>query len=127
MNAEPYGKIAIQGYDPVAFHTEGQPLKGNPYIMAEHLGYRYLFSSEENKKLFLSGPDKYLPEFGGYCAFGVSLGVFFPVEIEAWDIIDDRLVLQFSEAIKEKFEENKEENLKKARANWEKLELDGAM
>lgn len=127
INADPYGKIAIQGYDPVAFHTEKQAMKGNPYIVADHQGYKYLFISEENKSLFLTTPDRFVPEFGGYCAFGVSLGVLFPVEIESWEIIDGKLVLQFNSEIKKKFEEEKQENLIRAKENWHRFELAGTM
>lgn len=122
INADPLGKIAIQGYDPVAFHSIGKAVKGNPYIAAEHGGYKYLFASEDNKATFLKNAAKYVPAYGGYCAFGISLGVFFPVEIETWEIIDGRLVLQYNLDIKRKFEENKEENLRKANENWAKIE-----
>ena len=122
INADPYGKIALQGYDPVAFHNAGQAVKANPYIATEYRDYKYLFSSEANKDLFVEDAEKYLPAYGGYCAYGVSLGVLFPVEIDTWEIIDDRLVLQYSSDIKQKFEEDKEENLRKANENWLKME-----
>jgi YHS domain-containing protein len=121
INADPHGKIALQGYDSVTFHTIGKAVKGNPIILAEYRGYKYLFSSEENKATFLEGAEKYLPTYGGYCAYGISLGVFFPVEIETWEIIDGRLVLQFSLDIKKKFEEDKDENILKAKDNWLKI------
>ncbi|MBA3035245.1 MAG: hypothetical protein FP814_02005 [Desulfobacterium sp.] len=53
INADPYGKIALQGYDAVAFHTIGKAVKGNPAILAEYLGHKYLFSSESNKATFV--------------------------------------------------------------------------
>jgi YHS domain-containing protein len=122
INADPHGKIAIQGYDPVAFHTIGKAVKGNPTILAEYGGLKYLFSSEENKATFLEDAEKYLPAYGGFCAFGISLGVFFPVEIDTWELIDGRLVLQFSLDVKKKFEEDKKENIRKANENWKKIE-----
>lgn len=127
LNADPHGKIALQGYDSVAFHREGKALKGNPSIAAEFEGYKFLFSSEENLRHFLKTPETYLPAFGGYCAFGVSLGVLFPVEIDTWDIVDEQLVLQYNQDIRLKFEEEKSENLLKARSNWRKFETSGAM
>jgi YHS domain-containing protein len=122
INADPLGKIALQGYDPVAFHSMGKAVKGNPYISAEYQGYKYLFSSEANKAIFVKDAERYLPAYGGYCAYGVSLGVLFPVEIETWEIIDGRLVLQYSLDIKHKFEEDKDANLRKANDNWVKIE-----
>ncbi len=121
VNADPHSHIALQAYDPVAFFTDGEPAKGSPFISAEHHGYTYLFASEEHKAAFERQPDKYLPAYGGFCAFGVSIGKFFPVEIDTWEIIDGRLVLQFSQDIKRMFAEDKAANLRKAEANWPQL------
>jgi hypothetical protein len=90
--------------------------------MAEYPGYHYLFASEENKTIFEKEPEKYLPAYGGYCAYGATLGVFFPVEIDTWEIIDDRLVLQFSQDIKQRFNEHRDENIQKANDHWSKME-----
>lgn len=120
LNADPMGKFVLQGYDAVAYHTEGKAVKADPYIAAEYEGYKFLFATEENKALFVKNPEKYLPAFGGYCAFGVSLGVFFPVEVETWEMVDGHVMFNFSKDIQELFHEDTEENLKKARANWQK-------
>jgi YHS domain-containing protein len=124
LNADPFGKIALQGYDPVAFHVQGKAVKGDPYIAAEALGYKFLFASEEDKAAFLKDPQKYLPAYGGYCAFGVTLGVFFPVEIGTWEMYEGRLVLQYNEAIKAKFAEDKTANHRKAAAKWREMEAE---
>jgi YHS domain-containing protein len=121
VNADPYSNIALQAYDPVAFFTDSRPVKGSPFIAAEHAGHTYLFASEEHKAEFERRPEKYLPAYGGYCAFGVSIGKFFPVEIDTWEIIDGRLVLQFSQDIKRMFAEDKAANLRKADTNWPRL------
>ena len=120
LNADPIGKIVLQGYDPVAFHTERKAAKADPYIAAEYEGYKFLFATETNKQTFLKDPIKYLPAFGGYCAFGVSLGVFFPVEIDTWEIIDGRLTLNYSKEIGKLFHEDTEGNMEKAKENWKK-------
>jgi len=65
--------------------------------------------------------EKYLPAYGGYCAYGVTNNVLFPVKIDTWEIIDGRLVLQYSQDVKQKFGENKEENIQKAIGNWSKI------
>ena len=124
LNADPHSKIVLQGHDPVTFHTIGKAIKGNPAISAEHCGYRYLFSSENNKSAFEERVEEYLPAFGGFCAYGVSLGVLFPVEINTWEIIDGRLVLQYSQDVKKKFDEQKNENIRKANENWPNLKAD---
>ena len=80
INADPHSRIALEGYDPVAFHTAGKAIKGNPAISAEYRSYKYLFSSEANKTKFEAKAEKYLPSYGGYCAYGASLGILFPVD-----------------------------------------------
>ena len=122
INADPHGKVVLQGYDPVAFHSVGKPVKGNPAISAEYLGYRFLFSSDANKVIFEEQSKRYLPAYGGYCAYGVALDVLVPVEIDTWEIIEGRLVLQFSQEIKRKFGEQRDENIRKADERWSKLE-----
>lgn len=127
VNADSRSKIALQAYDPVAFFTDGKPMKGSPFISATHKEHTYLFASEEHKAEFQRHPDKYLPAYGGYCAYGVSIGKLFPVEIDTWEIVDGRLVLQFSQDIKKAFATDKMGNLKKAEANWPKfVEMEGA-
>lgn len=122
INADPHSRIALEGYDPVAFHVAGKAIKGNPSILAEYCSYKYLFSSETNKAMFENEAEKYLPSYGGFCAYGASLGILFPVDVDTWEIIDDRLVLQFSQDIKKKFAEQKDENIRKANNNWSKIE-----
>ena len=123
VNADSHAKIALQGYDPVAFFTDGHPTKGSPTISATHQGYNYLFASGAHKAEFERHPGKYVPAYGGYCAFGVSKGKLFPVEIDTWEIVDGRLVLQFNQDVKKKFAADKEANFRKAEANWPKLQM----
>lgn len=112
---------AIFGYDPVAFFTLGQPAKGRPEIESRHGGARYWFASKKHQELFEREPSKYLPQFGGYCAYGVSRGALAPIRIEAWQIVNGRLLMQKSERIREDFNRDPQGNLKRADANWPKL------
>ena len=121
VNADPHSRIAMEGYDPVAFFTDSRATKGNPSIGAEREGYTYLFASEKHKAMFLAQPEKYLPAYGGYCAYGVSLGYLFPVDISTWEIVDGRLVFQYSPDIRKVFAEDKDGNYRKADQNWPKL------
>ena len=109
----------------MAFHVDGKPVKGEPTIATEYLGYTYFFSSEANKATFEEQPEKYLPAYGGYCAYGVSLGVLAPVDIHTWEIIDGRLYLQFSQATKGKFTANRDECILKANQNWAGQAVEG--
>jgi len=117
---------AIQGYDPVAFFTDGKAVKGTAKIQSVYKGARYWFATAEHKKLFDSDPAKYEPQFGGYCAYGMSQGHTAPIKIEAWQIVDGRLLMQYDLDVKDKFNKKQKENLLKADENWPKvLEKEG--
>ena len=124
VNADPHGRITLQGHDPVAFHTEGKAIKGGPTLATEHRGYTYWFSSEKNKTAFEAQPEMYLPAYGGYCAYGVSLGVLAPVDIGTWEIVDGRLMLQFSPATKEKLDQSRDTCIAAADDNWARIEIE---
>jgi YHS domain-containing protein len=113
--------IAIQGHDPVAFFIVKAPVKGRPEFVSEHDGAKYLFHSAKNKAAFDADPSRYLPQFGGYCAYGVSRGALAPIKIEAWQVVDGRLLMQKNLGIRDDFNEDAPGNLKKADANWPKL------
>src|SRR5258707_10161594 len=72
--------VILKGYDAVAYFTEGKPVKGNPAIKSTHDGATYLFASSENKTAFDKNPAKYVPQYGGFCAYGVSVGVLSDIE-----------------------------------------------
>lgn len=110
--------IAIQGYDPVAFFTEGKPVKGKPEFIARRDGAIYQFASKEHRDLFTKDPAKYEPQFGGYCAFGVSKDKLVEIDVEAFQIVDGKLLLQYSKSVRDKFNKDRSGNLAKANANW---------
>ena len=87
---------AIEGYDVVSYFSN-TPKKGDKSISAEHQGNTYLFSSEENKELFLASPEKYLPEYGGYCAYAIATkGKKVKIDPETFEIRDDKLYLFYN-------------------------------
>src|SRR5258707_733742 len=103
--------VAIQGYDPVAFFTDNKPLKGKPEFPARHNGALYYFASKEHRELFKSDPAKYEPVFGGYCAFGVSKGKLVEIEVDAFQIVNGRLLLQYSKGVRDDFNKDTKANL----------------
>lgn len=117
QNLEKSGR-ALQGYDPVAFFTKGKPVKGNPAISSKFNGATYYFGSAEDKELFDKEPAKYVPQFGGFCAYGVSKGDLVKIEVDAFQIVDGRLLLQYDKDIRDKFNKDTKGNLKTANANW---------
>ncbi|NJK92430.1 MAG: hypothetical protein HC904_11720 [Blastochloris sp.] len=113
--------IAINGYDPVAFFTEKKPVNGDPAIKVEHAGATYLFSTEKHRDLFAKNPEKYAPQFGGYCAYGVSVNALFPVDISTWQVRDGKLYLNLNPEILKAFNKDFEGNVAKAHTNWPKV------
>ena len=110
--------LALQGYDPVAFFTDGRPVQGSAAHRTSHLGAEYRFASAEHQNAFEAEPAKYAPQFGGYCAYGVSQGHTAPVQIDTWQIVDGRLLLNYSQSVKRKFDADRAAYLQKADANW---------
>ena len=110
--------VAIQGYDPVAFFTDHKPVKGRAEFTSKHDGATYLFSSKEHKDLFDKEPAKYEPVFGGYCAYGVSRNKLVEIDVDAFQIVDGRLILQYSKSVRSDFNKDTQGNLAKANANW---------
>lgn len=117
-------KVAINGYDPVAYFTQGKAIKGRKEISASHRGVTYYFATEEDKKLFAESPDKYLPTYGGWCATAMAKGEKVEIDPTNFKVTNGRLFLFFkafyANAIKDW---NKDElnQTAKADANWKKL------
>lgn len=114
--------VALQGHDPVAFFTVGAPVPGKASISADHEGATYHFAKTANRETFLSDPQRYLPAYGGYCGFGCAKGKLFPVEIDTWQIKDDRLILNYNAEIKAKFDADIDALIATADANWPGLD-----
>lgn len=120
LNADKNG-LALQGYDPVAFFTDHKPTKGRPELGLRHEGALYYFASKENRDAFKSDPAKYEPAFGGYCAYGVSRNKLVEIDVEAFQIVDGQLLLQYSKGVRDDFNKDTQGNLVKAKANWPAL------
>ena len=121
VNVSGASKIAVGGYDTVAFFTDSKPVNGSPAITSEYQGATYFFATEDHKKLFAESPAKYAPQCGGYCAFGVSVGALFPVDITTWQIRNEKLYLNLNQDILKKFNADFDANVTKADKNWPTL------
>jgi len=127
--------FAASGYDVVAYWSLERvapnaappaPVPGRESLTVEHLGTVYAFSSEENRAAFVEDPERYLPEYGGHCAFGVSRGVKPAGNPTLWRIDDGRLYFNGTEVVYDLFREDIPGNLSLADANWPALELEPA-
>jgi len=110
--------VAIHGYDPVGYFKMGKPVEGIREFSSKHDGAVWLFSSAENKTLFDGNPSKYAPQYGGHCAYAVSKGAKAPTVPEAWTIADGKLYLNYSIGVRQTWQTDQAENIKKADINW---------
>ena len=110
--------IALQGYDAVAFFTDSAAVRGVPAQLARYGGATYYFATAEHRAAFLAAPEKYVPGFGGFCAYGASQNHAAPVQISTWQIINGRLVLNYDAGVQRKFNQDQATYLSQAEANW---------
>ena len=114
------GTIAIDGTDAVAYFTMSKPVAGSDEHTLDWNGSTWRFSSAENKAAFMENPEKYAPQYGGYCAFAMSKGYVAPTVPEAWTIVDGKLYLNFSTQVRGLWEKDIPGNIVKGDANWPK-------
>ena len=112
------GQVAIKGYDPVAYFLQSSAVKGSPNFTHEWMGAKWQFSSAANRDEFAKNPEKYVPQYGGYCAYGVSRGHTVPVDPEAWKIVDGKLYLNYSKGVQKTWLGNTAGYIDQANKNW---------
>lgn len=112
---------AIKGYDPVAFFVAGMPVMGADSLAYEWKNTTWLFSSAANKQSFINDPEKYAPQFGGYCAYGTSEGHKAPTETDTWTIYNDKLYFNYNKKVQEEWLKNKDALIKNADTVWPDL------
>ena len=99
---EPSG-VAIRGFDTVAYFTMSKAVKGSEKYVTEWKGAKWHFSSQEHLDLFKADPTKYAPQYGGYCAYGIAVDNLVKIEGDLWDIVDDKLYLNFNKDLQDKW------------------------
>lgn len=110
--------VAIKGYDPVAFHTQNKAVKGDETYSFDWNGATWQFASSDNLELFQTSPDKYAPQFGGYCAFAVSQGFTAEVDPEHWLVKDDKLFIFSNEDVLNDWKKDEANLEKAAKEQW---------
>jgi hypothetical protein len=120
LNASSTG-LALQGYDPVAYFTEGEATPGDWTITASYNDATYRFANEEHRAAFEADPEAYLPQYGGYCAFGAAMGFKFDGDPEQWRIVDGELFLNISADIQERWLTDIPGYVAQADENWPEI------
>ena len=112
---------AIKGYDPVAFFNQS-----NAVIGADSLSYTWqdatwLFSTRANLELFIKDPEKYAPQYGGYCAYGTSQGHKAPTQTDTWSIVNDKLYFNYNKKVQEMWTKDQQALIQKANKQWPEI------
>lgn len=116
--------IAIEGFDAVSYHTIKKAVRGDAQYSYSWNDGTWLFSSQENLNLFSKNPKKYAPEYGGYCAYAAAQGALAPVDPTVWTIHNNKLYLNFSRGVGNRWNEDKKNYIKNADTHWKTLKLD---
>jgi len=120
VNADVHG-LAMQGYDPVAYFTSGGPQKGKKKYAVRHTGGTYYFANASNKEAFMADPDRYLPQYGGFCAMGIALGKKLDGDPTVWKVVNDKLYLNVNKDVAVAWNRDIPGNLYKASENWPEI------
>ena len=113
--------IAIKGTDTVAYFTEGKAVKGNKQYSYKWGNTTWWFKNQQNRDLFAQNPEKYAPQFGGFCAWAVSQNYTAPIDPNAWRIVNGKLYLNYNRSIQNRWAKDIQGNITKGNQNWPNL------
>jgi YHS domain-containing protein len=119
--ASPAGTVAIKGYDSVAYFKDGKALKGSESYYFRWHNMTWYFRTGENRDLFANRPEKYAPQYDGYCAWAMTESRKAITDPEIWRIVDGKLYLNCSMSAYRKWIKDLPGNIRKADENWLKL------
>lgn len=113
--------IAISGYDTVAYFTQGRAVEGSHKYTSTYKNAIYQFSSKKNRDSFRETPEKYAPQFGGFCSMGVALDKKLDVDPKAFKIVDKKLYLNLNKSVQKSWLENIPKNIDTAESKWDSV------
>jgi YHS domain-containing protein len=113
--------VGASGYDPVAYFTQNAAVPGKPEITLTHEGVTWRFATEQHRDLFKAAPAKYLPQYGGYCAWAVASNYTATSDPEAFSVVDGKLYLNYSKAVRFLWARDPKGNIDKGNINWPAL------
>ncbi len=109
---------AIYGYDPVAYFTESKAVKGDKKFTHTWNTATWYFASQQNLDAFKANPEKFAPQYGGYCAFGLADGHKAPTDPEAWTIVNSKLYLNYNKNVQQSWKKKPQEYIETADKKW---------
>ena len=122
VNTGWFSSTAIKGYDTVAYFKSNKAIKGSSSFTHKWNGASWNFSSKENLEAFKAAPEKYVPQYGGYCAYAMKDGKKVSIDPTAFDVRDGKLYLNYSKGVQKKWKEQVADYVKKADAAWVKID-----
>ena len=114
-------ETAILGYDPVAYFTDGKPVKGQDNLVADYMGAKWKFANAAHLEQFKANPAQYAPQYGGYCAYGVSQDNLVSIEPDKFKILDGKLYLNYNADVQAKWLADPAGFIKQADAKFDAL------
>jgi hypothetical protein len=113
-----FSSLAVGGYDPVAYFTKGQPVEGKKEFQTRWMDAEWRFASAENRDLFVAAPEKYAPQYGGYCAWAVAQGYTASGDPQRWKVVGGKLYLNYDDEVQRKWEKDIPGFIASADRNW---------
>ncbi len=113
--------VAIRGFDTVAYFTEGKAIKGSKSITTSWDGAEWRFSKKEHLDMFVAAPEKFAPQYGGYCAYGVAVDNLVKIEGDLWDIVNGKLYLNYNKKFQKKWRANPQKYIQEADQKFDGL------
>ena len=113
--------VAIKGYDPVAYFTDGRPVQGLESLQYQWQDAKWLFATDEHLEMFKQNPSKYAPQYGGYCAYAVSQGKTADIDPQSWSIVAGKLYLNLNRDVQHLWQQDRDNYIRKADENWLRL------
>lgn len=116
-----FSDVAVQGYDPVAYFKDGQPVRGTRDFTTTWMGATFRFASAANRDAFIADPEAYAPQYGGYCAWAVAQGYHAKGDARFWKIVDGKLYLNYDASVQQKWEADIDGFIAAADQTWPEI------
>lgn len=110
--------VALRGFDPVSYFSNGQPTKGSAQFKAEYKGSTFQFASQASRDAFVADPAKYAPQYGGFCAYGTANGYKATIDPAAFTVVDGKLYLNYNRQVQKEWTKDVPGFIAKANKNW---------
>lgn len=121
VNQSWFGSVAIKGTDPVAYFTQGRPMEGSKAHQFIWKGAKWRFANAKHREMFAANPERYAPQYGGYCAWAVSQGYTAGIDPDAWKIVESKLYLNNSKSVQAQWLADMKALIQQADVNWPRL------